>query len=45
MIGSQAADYDSIIGSLLYAFYLTTITQTIYLPLIDCQKQDLILRF
>ena len=38
VLGNTSADYDSIFGSLIYAFYLTTFLKISYLPLIDCPK-------
>ena len=45
VLGNSGADYDSIIGSLVYAFYMTTSFKVLYLPIIDCPRQDLALRF
>lgn len=36
VLGNSGADYDSMIGSLVYAFYMTTSLKMLYLPLIDC---------
>lgn len=36
ILGNSGADYDSVIGSLLYAFYFTTVMKVIHLPLIAC---------
>lgn len=38
VLGNSGADYDSIIGSLLYAFYMTTSFKVLHLPIIDCPK-------
>lgn len=45
VLGNSGADYDSVIGSLIYAFYMTISMKVLYLPLIDCKEQDLALRF
>lgn len=45
VLGNSGADYDSVVGSLLYAFYMTTSLNVLYLPLIDCHQSDLCLRF
>lgn len=45
VLGNSGADYDSIIGSLVYAFYMTTSFKVLHLPIIDCPRQDLALRF
>jgi hypothetical protein len=45
VLGNSGADYDSVIGSLLYAFYITMSLRVIHLPLIDCPEKDLALRF
>ena len=45
VLGNSGADYDSVIGSLVYAFYLTKSFKVFHLPLIDCKQQDLPLRF
>lgn len=45
ILGNSSADYDSIFGSMIYAYYLTTFLKTIHLPLIDCPKADMKLRF
>jgi hypothetical protein len=37
VLGNSGADYDSVIGALLYAFYMTTSMKILYLPLIDCK--------
>jgi len=36
VLGNSGADYDSVIGSLVYAFYITTSLRVLHLPLIDC---------
>lgn len=36
VLGNSGADYDSVVGSLIYAFYLTTSLKITHLPLIDC---------
>ena len=38
VLGNTSADYDSIFGSIIYAYYVTTYLKTLYLPLIDCPK-------
>lgn len=45
VLGNSGADYDSVIGSLVYAFYMTTTVRVLHLPLIDCKEVDLPLRF
>ena len=45
ILGNSSADYDSVFGSIIYAYYMTTYLKTIYLPLIDCPKADMKLRF
>ena len=45
VLGNSGADYDSVVGSLIYAFYMTTYFNVLYLPLIDCNSKDLCLRF
>jgi hypothetical protein len=45
VLGNSGADYDSVIGSLVYAFYISTVFKAIHLPLIDCAQRDLNLRF
>ena len=45
VLGNSGADYDSVIGSLIYAYYMTTSLKILYLPLIDCHYNDLSLRF
>lgn len=37
VIGNSGADYDSVIGALIYAFYMTTSFKVLHLPLIDCK--------
>ena len=36
VLGNSGADYDSVVGSLIYAFYMTTSLKVLHLPLIDC---------
>jgi exopolyphosphatase len=45
VIGNSSADFDSIFGSLIYAFFLTSQLGQTYLPIIDCNKTDIPLRF
>lgn len=45
ILGNSSADYDSVFGSIIYAYYMTTFMKTLYLPLIDCPKADMKLRF
>jgi hypothetical protein len=45
VIGNSSADYDSIFGSLIYAFVMSYQMGVTYLPLIDCNKSDIPLRF
>lgn len=45
VLGNSGADYDSVIGSIVYAFYITTTLKVLHLPLIDCPEKDLALRF
>lgn len=45
ILGNSSADYDSIFGSLIYAFYMTMSLNVVHVPLIDCSKNDLKLRF
>ena len=45
VLGNSGADYDSVIGALLYAFHLTMTEDILYLPLIDCPENELALRF
>lgn len=45
VIGNSSADYDSIFGSLIYAFVMSYQMGVLYLPLIDCNKNDIPLRF
>lgn len=44
-MGNSGADYDSVVGALIYAFYLTQDEGVLYLPLVDCPEADLPLRF
>lgn len=45
VLGNSGADYDSVVGALIYAFYLTRDEGILYLPLVDCPEADLPLRF
>ena len=45
VIGNSSADFDSIFGSIIYAYFLTAQLGQTYLPLIDCNKTDIPLRF
>ena len=45
ILGNSSADYDSVFGSIIYAYYMTTCMKTLYLPLIDCPRADMKLRF
>lgn len=36
ILGNSGADYDSIFGSIIYAFYMTSYLNILHLPLIDC---------
>lgn len=45
VIGNSSADFDSIFGSIIYAFFLTSQLGEPYLPIIDCNKTDIPLRF
>ena len=45
MLGNSSADYDSIMGSLIMAFLLTSTTGTLHVPVIDCMREHLGLRF
>ena len=45
IIGNTSVDYDSFFGSVLLAYFLTRTTSTTYIPLIDCPKNELPLRF
>ena len=44
VIGNEACDLDSVISSIVYAYYLTITTQIITLPIVCVVKEDLRLR-
>jgi inorganic pyrophosphatase/exopolyphosphatase len=45
VIGNSSADYDSIFGSIIFSFLLTSSTGQLHVPLIDCKRSELRLRF
>ena len=45
VLGNSSADYDSIMGSILYAFFMTNSMNILHFPLIDCPQADMALRF
>lgn len=45
IIGNSSADYDSIFGSLIYGYMKYILFKVIFIPLIDCPKEDVRLRF
>jgi len=45
VIGNSSVDYDSFFGSIILAYFLTSTTGNLHLPLIDCLSSDLRLRF
>jgi inorganic pyrophosphatase/exopolyphosphatase len=45
VIGNTSVDYDSFFGSIILAYFLTTTTGSMHLPLIDCLQRELPLRF
>jgi exopolyphosphatase len=45
VLGNSSADYDSIFGSLIYAYLLSVHFNQSYIPLIDCKRHEIPLRF
>lgn len=45
VLGNSGSDYDSIIGSLVLAFYMTTSFKVLHLPIVECPRNDINLRF
>ena len=45
VVGNSSADFDSIFGSILYAYFLTQSMDCPHLPLLDCPQADMPLRF
>ena len=45
VMGNSGADYDSVVGAMVYAYYLTKAEDRLYLPLVDCPEADIELRF
>jgi inorganic pyrophosphatase/exopolyphosphatase len=45
VIGNGSVDYDSFFGSIVLAYILTEASGFLHVPLIDCSRSDLNLRF
>ena len=45
IIGNSSVDYDSFFGSLIYCYMKFLLYNTLFIPLIDCPKQEVPLRF
>lgn len=39
-MGNSGADYDSVVGAMVYAYYLTKAEDRLYLPLVDCPEAN-----
>ena len=45
IVGNSSADFDSVVGSLIYGYIKLLLFKEIFVPLIDCNPNDLRLRF
>ena len=45
VLGNSSVDYDSFFGSIIMAFMLSTTTQNLHLPIIDCKPEEIQSRF
>ena len=45
IIGNSSVDYDSFFGSLVYGYLKFLLYNTLFIPLMDCPKQEVPLRF
>lgn len=45
IIGNQAADYDSIVGSIVLGYIKLVLFKQLFVPVIDCKRSELKLRF